>query len=82
MLTKGLAVLAMVAILATPALAFGQGTEKKEEHPAVNLPGMTGSSNQLGFALAIGLGEPFTWVQAVGGALVISGVLLVSLRRS
>jgi len=30
----------------------------------------------------IGLGEPFTWVQAVGGVLVISGVLLVSLRRS
>ncbi len=31
---------------------------------------------------AIGLDEPFTWVQAVGGLLVISGVLLVSLRRS
>ena len=30
---------------------------------------------------AIGLGEPFTWVQAVGGMLVISGVLLVSLKR-
>lgn len=30
---------------------------------------------------AIGLGEPFTWVQAVGGLLVISGVLLVSLKR-
>src|SRR5439155_12907832 len=30
---------------------------------------------------AIGLGEPFTWVQAVGGLLVIGGVLLVSLQR-
>jgi drug/metabolite transporter (DMT)-like permease len=28
----------------------------------------------------LGLGEPFTWVQALGGLLVISGVLLVSLR--
>ena len=31
---------------------------------------------------AIGLDEPFTWVQAVGGLLVICGVLLVSLKRS
>jgi drug/metabolite transporter (DMT)-like permease len=31
---------------------------------------------------ALGLDEPFTWVQALGGALVILGVLLVSLRRS
>jgi drug/metabolite transporter (DMT)-like permease len=31
---------------------------------------------------AIGLDEPFTWVQALGGVLVIAGVLLVSLRRS
>jgi drug/metabolite transporter (DMT)-like permease len=31
---------------------------------------------------AIGLDEPFTWVQAVGGLLVIAGVLLVSLKRS
>ena len=29
---------------------------------------------------AIGLGEPFTWVQAAGGALVILGVLLVTLK--
>ena len=29
---------------------------------------------------ALGLDEPFTWLQAAGGALVISGVLLVSLR--
>ncbi|HEY3076529.1 MAG TPA: DMT family transporter [Burkholderiales bacterium] len=31
---------------------------------------------------AIGLDEPFTAVQALGGALVIIGVLLVSLKRS
>lgn len=31
---------------------------------------------------ALGLDEPFTWVQAVGGLLVIAGVLLVSQRRS
>ncbi len=31
---------------------------------------------------ALGLDEAFTWVQAVGGLLVIFGVLLVSLRRS
>jgi drug/metabolite transporter (DMT)-like permease len=31
---------------------------------------------------AIGLDEPFTWMQAVGGALVILGVLLVTIKRS
>ena len=31
---------------------------------------------------AAGLDEPFTWVQAVGGLLVILGVLLVSVKRS
>ena len=31
---------------------------------------------------ALGLDEPFTWVQAMGGALVIFGVMLVTLRRS
>jgi len=31
---------------------------------------------------ALGLDEPFTWIQAVGAGLVILGVLLVSLRRS
>ena len=30
---------------------------------------------------ALGLDEPFTWLQALGGLLVISGVLLVSVRR-
>src|ERR687896_891602 len=31
---------------------------------------------------AAGLDEPFTWIQAVGGLLVIFGVLLVSVKRS
>ena len=31
---------------------------------------------------ALGLDEPFTWRQAAGGALVIAGVLLVSIKRS
>jgi drug/metabolite transporter (DMT)-like permease len=31
---------------------------------------------------ALGLDEPFTWVQAVGGLLVIAGVLLVSLKKT
>jgi drug/metabolite transporter (DMT)-like permease len=31
---------------------------------------------------AAGLDEPFTWVQAAGGLLVIFGVLLVSVKRS
>jgi len=31
---------------------------------------------------ALGLDEPFTLIQALGGALVIAGVLLVSLKRS
>jgi drug/metabolite transporter (DMT)-like permease len=30
---------------------------------------------------ALGLDEPFTWVQAMGGLLVIFGVLLVSMKR-
>src|SRR5262245_26939335 len=30
---------------------------------------------------ALGLDEPFTWAQALGGALVIFGVLLVSLKK-
>jgi drug/metabolite transporter (DMT)-like permease len=31
---------------------------------------------------ALGLDEPFTWTQAVGGLCVIAGVLLVSLKRN
>jgi drug/metabolite transporter (DMT)-like permease len=31
---------------------------------------------------ALGLDERFTAIQAIGGALVIAGVLLVSVKRS
>ena len=46
--------------------------------------GLIGALGPVSVAVtsAIGLDEPFTWVQAVGGALVIVGVLLVSLKRS
>ena len=67
MLKKGFAMLAIAAILATPAMALEQaGMEKKDDHAAAAapVPGMTGSSNQLGFALAIGLA-----IAAFGGAL-------------
>jgi F-type H+-transporting ATPase subunit c len=61
MLKKGLAVLAIMAILGMPALAIEQG-DKKEEHAAA-AAGL-GSSAQLGFALAFGLA-----IAAFGGAL-------------
>ena len=46
--------------------------------------GLIGALGPVSVAVtsAIGLDEPFTWAQAVGGALVIVGVLLVSLKRS
>jgi len=46
--------------------------------------GLIGALGPVSVAVtsAIGLDEPFTWVQAVGAALVIVGVLLVSLKRS
>jgi F-type H+-transporting ATPase subunit c len=63
MLKKGLAVLALAALLATPAMALEQaGMEKKDDHAAAATG--NGSSNQLGFALAIGLA-----IAAFGGAL-------------
>jgi drug/metabolite transporter (DMT)-like permease len=45
---------------------------------------MIGAVGPVSVALtsALGLDEPFTWVQALGGLLVISGVLLVSVKRS
>ena len=55
MLKKGLAVLAIVAILGMPAMAAEQ---------AKDAPAPSGSSAQLGFALAIGLA-----IAAFGGAL-------------
>lgn len=49
-----------------------------------NQMALVGAVGPVSAALAgaIGLDEPLTWVQALGGALVIGGVLLVSLRRS
>ena len=52
--------------------------------------GQMGAANGLPFAgvppelrdRALAVDEPFTWVQALGGLLVISGVLLVSVKRS
>jgi drug/metabolite transporter (DMT)-like permease len=46
--------------------------------------GLIGALGPVSVAVtsAIGLDEPFTGVQAMGGALVIVGVLLVSLKRS
>jgi drug/metabolite transporter (DMT)-like permease len=46
--------------------------------------GLIGALGPVSVAItsAIGLDEPFTWVQGVGAALVIVGVLLVSLKRS
>ena len=46
--------------------------------------GLIGALGPVSVAVtsAIGLDEPFTWVQALGAALVIVGVLLVSLKRS
>jgi drug/metabolite transporter (DMT)-like permease len=46
--------------------------------------GLIGALGPVSAAImsAIGLDEPFTAVQALGGALVIVGVLLVSLKRS
>ncbi|HET7668836.1 MAG TPA: DMT family transporter [Burkholderiales bacterium] len=46
--------------------------------------GLIGALGPVSAALmgAVGLEEPLTWIQAVGGVLVIIGVLLVSLKRS
>jgi drug/metabolite transporter (DMT)-like permease len=46
--------------------------------------GLIGALGPVSVAItsAVGLDEPFTWVQAVGAAFVIVGVLLVSLKRS
>ena len=46
--------------------------------------GLIGALGPVSVAVtsAVGLDEPFTWAQAVGGTLVIVGVLLVSLKRS
>ena len=76
MLKKALAVVAIVGIMAAPALAL-QGTETKtttDNKPTVNQqvdrPGMTNSSANLGLALAFALG-----VAALGGAFSQSNAI-------
>ena len=59
MLTKGLAVIAIMALLAAPALALEQG-EKKDAAAAHD----NGSAKSLGLALGLGLA-----IAAFGGAL-------------
>jgi|SRR5689334_25207844 len=71
MLKKGLAVLAIAALLATPALALEQGMDKKETEKAmVPGPGNTASSTNLGLALGLGLA-----IAAFGGALSQSNAI-------
>jgi F-type H+-transporting ATPase subunit c len=65
MLKKGFAVLAMVALLVTPALALEQAMDKKDDHAAAApAPGNTTSSASLGLALGLGLA-----IAAFGGAI-------------
>jgi F-type H+-transporting ATPase subunit c len=66
MLTKGLAVLAIVAILGVPAFAADAATTPAKESAAQTTPtpGTTGSSASLGLALGLGLA-----IAAFGGAL-------------
>src|SRR5687767_7220251 len=65
MLKKGLAVLAIVAMLGVPALALEQGTPMKDDKAVVVAgPGNTLSSSSLGLALGLGLA-----IAAFGGAL-------------
>jgi len=71
MLKKGLAVLAIAAILATPALALEQGMDKKDEHAAAATA--AGSSASLGLALAFGLA-----IAAFGGAISQSNAIAKS----
>jgi F-type H+-transporting ATPase subunit c len=67
MLKKGLAVAAIVALLAAPALAAEQEPAKPA---AATAAANTGSSNLLGFALAFGLA-----VAAFGGAISQSNAI-------
>ncbi len=69
MLKKGMAVLAIAAILSTPALAFGQGMDKKEAHEAA-AAAQAGSASMLGLALAFGLA-----IAAFGGAISQSNAI-------
>jgi F-type H+-transporting ATPase subunit c len=61
MLKKGLAVTAILALLAAPALALEQGAAASGSHAAVESPA---SAHFVGLGLALGLG-----IAALGGAL-------------
>jgi F-type H+-transporting ATPase subunit c len=63
MLKKGLAVLAIVAILGMPALA-AEAAAKETTAQGTPAPGNTGSAQSLGLALGLGLA-----IAAFGGAL-------------
>jgi len=72
MLKKGLAVLAIVGIMAAPALALDAATSTQEKAVQVQgtQPGTTNSSANLGLALAFALG-----VAALGGAFSQSNAI-------
>jgi drug/metabolite transporter (DMT)-like permease len=73
---------AILATLSTVVPVFLQAEALKRI--GANHFALIGAVGPVSVALtsALGLDEPFTWIQALGGTLVISGVLLVSLRRS
>jgi drug/metabolite transporter (DMT)-like permease len=73
---------AILATLSTVVPVFLQAEALKRI--GANHFALIGAVGPVSVALtsALGLDEPFTSIQALGGALVISGVLLVSLRRS
>jgi len=66
MLKKGLAVLAIVAVLGLPAFAADAATKETPaaQEKGESKPGTTGSSQSLGLALGLGLA-----IAAFGGAL-------------
>jgi len=66
MLKKGLAVLAIVAVLGLPAIAADAATKETPaaQEKAADQTGKTGSSASLGLALGLGLA-----IAAFGGAL-------------
>ena len=64
MLKKVLAAVAIVGIMALPALAVQEKATDKAAHAVAAGPGDTGSSRYLGMALAFALGGA-----AIGGAL-------------
>ena len=71
MLRKALAAVAIMGLMALPALAVTQdGAKTDATHAAAAGPGNTGSSTYLGLALAFALGGA-----AIGGALSQSNAI-------